>query len=84
MDTLIVFVKRRQRLIFLRGIVKIRPVKYVLVLYSDENTCYNIAMAQVSVAQEGKLPEMHERLIILRELLTRAAPSSRGHCAFSS
>ena len=27
--------------------------------YSDENTCYNIAMAQVSVAQEGKLPEMH-------------------------
>ena len=59
MDTLIVFVKRRQRLIFLRGIVKIRPVKYVLVLYSDENTCYNIAMAQVSVAQEGKLPEMH-------------------------
>lgn len=58
--------------------------QYVLVLYSDENTCYNIAMAQVSVAQEGKLPEMHERLIILRELLTRAAPSSRGHCAFSS
>ena len=33
--------------------------QYVLVLYSDENTCYNIAMAQVSVAQEGKLPEMH-------------------------
>ena len=58
--------------------------QYVLVLYSDENTCYNIAMAQVSVAQEGKLPEMHERLIILRELLTRAAPSSCGHCAFSS
>ena len=50
----------------------------------NESTCYNIAMAQVSVAQEGKLPEMHERLIILRELLTRAAPSSCGHCAFSS
>ena len=33
--------------------------QYVLVLYSDENTCYNIAMAQVSVAQEGELPEMH-------------------------
>jgi hypothetical protein len=58
--------------------------QYILALYSNESTCYNIAMAQVSVAQEGKLPEMHERLIILRELLTRAAPSSRGHCAFSS
>jgi hypothetical protein len=58
--------------------------QYILALYSNESTCYNIAMAQVSVAQEGKLPEMHERLIILRELLTRAAPLSRGHCAFSS
>ena len=58
--------------------------QYILALYSNESTCYNIAMAQVSVAQEGKLPEMHERLIILRELFTRAAPSSRGHCAFSS
>jgi hypothetical protein len=53
--------------------------QYILALYSNESTCYNIAMAQVSVAQEGKLPEMHERLIILRELLTKAAP-----CAFSS
>ena len=64
--------------------VTFRRKKYSVVIHGDENTCYNIAMAQVSVAQEGKLPEMHERLIILRELLTRAAPSSRGHCAFSS
>ena len=56
---------------------EIRPTYQMCIRdsYSDENTCYNIAMAQVSVAQEGKLPEMHERLIILRELLTRAAPS---------
>jgi len=33
--------------------------QYILALYSNESTCYNIAMAQVSVAQEGKLPEMH-------------------------
>ena len=35
------------------------PKSWVLVLYSDKIACYNIAMAQVSVAQEGKLPEMH-------------------------
>ena len=33
--------------------------QYILALYSNESTCYNIAMAQVSVAQEGKLSEMH-------------------------
>lgn len=36
-----------------------QPSGWLLGGYSDENTCYNIAMAQVSVAQEGKLPEMH-------------------------
>ena len=36
-----------------------QPSGWLLGGYSDENTCYNIAMAQVSIAQEGKLPEMH-------------------------
>ena len=36
-----------------------KPPRWLLGGYSDENTCYNIAMAQVSIAQEGKLPEMH-------------------------